>query len=212
MGRFYKIDTQGKMWLQRVSGVPAWTAADEGRILYDTLDTTSPVYIGGSSDWLAAGQYGDVPLGTTLLMETDVATLGYSLLTDQDDKVIYLTKGSAAGGAAGGSVQGTETFPNHTHAAGSFTQGVSGATNSLPAHTHGPGAGSANFMRSSPGGQVGESGDSYGTFTATGSAGSGTTHTHSGGTVTGTSGNQSAAITWATWKPRGINFTRQERI
>ncbi len=33
--RFYKIDTQGKMWLERLA-LPAWGAADEGRILYDT--------------------------------------------------------------------------------------------------------------------------------------------------------------------------------
>lgn len=33
--RFYKIDTQGKMWLQR-DALPGWTADDEGRIIYDT--------------------------------------------------------------------------------------------------------------------------------------------------------------------------------
>jgi hypothetical protein len=33
--KFYKVDMQGKIWLQRVA-VPAWAAADEGRILYDT--------------------------------------------------------------------------------------------------------------------------------------------------------------------------------
>jgi len=33
--RFYKLDVQGKMWLERLA-IPGWTAADEGRILYDT--------------------------------------------------------------------------------------------------------------------------------------------------------------------------------
>ena len=211
MGKFYKIDTQGKHWLQRLNGVPAWTPADEGRILYDSLDTTSPVYIGGATAWLAAGQYGDVPLGTTMLMQSDVATLGYSLITTEDDVVIYLTKGSGAGGAAGGSLQGTETFPNHIHDNGALAVGSINATYSLPSHTHPPQSGYGTFM-SSTGSSHGESGDSYGTFGNTGNAGSGGSHTHTGGTVTGTSGNQSAAITWATWKPRGINFTRQERI
>jgi hypothetical protein len=34
--RFYKVDVQGKMWLERLA-VPAWgSVANEGRILYDT--------------------------------------------------------------------------------------------------------------------------------------------------------------------------------
>ena len=33
--RFYKVDVQGKMWLQRLA-VPGWAASDEGRLLYDT--------------------------------------------------------------------------------------------------------------------------------------------------------------------------------
>jgi hypothetical protein len=33
--RFYKIDIQGKMWLERLA-IPGWTASDEGRLLYDT--------------------------------------------------------------------------------------------------------------------------------------------------------------------------------
>ena len=33
--RFYKIDIQGKMWIQRTP-IPGWLAADEGRVLYDT--------------------------------------------------------------------------------------------------------------------------------------------------------------------------------
>jgi hypothetical protein len=33
--RFYKVDVQGKMWLERLA-VPGWAASDEGRLLYDT--------------------------------------------------------------------------------------------------------------------------------------------------------------------------------
>lgn len=224
MSKFYKVDVQGKNWLQRVSGTPAWTPEDEGRILYNTLDSTTPVYIGGSSDWLASGKYADVPLGTTLLMDSDVAINGYSIETDQDDKVIYVTKGSAAGGAAGGTNQGTETFPNHahsqsghTHANGTLAMGTTGNTYSLPSHYHASPTG--NFY-TTVGNHVGESGDSYGVFVNTLSAGSGGSHSHTGGSVSGSTasgggdntGNQTAAITWASWKPSGRNFTRQSRI
>lgn len=225
MGKFYKVDIQGKNWLQRVTGKPVWTADDEGRILFDTNDADAPVQIGGASGWLKSGEHADVPVGTTLLIDSDVAITGYSIKTDQDDKVIYVTKGSAAGGAAGGTNQGTETFPNHahsqpthTHGNGTLAMGTTGNTYSLPAHTHPPQSGFANFMSSS-GSSHGRAGDSYGVFNNTGSAGSGGSHSHSGGSVSGSTasgggdntGNQTAAITWANWKPSGRNFTRQER-
>jgi len=41
--RFYKVDVRGKMWIQRLT-LPGWTAADEGRILYDTGDNIA--YLG----------------------------------------------------------------------------------------------------------------------------------------------------------------------
>lgn len=44
--RFYKIDTIGKMWLQRLA-VPAWLAADEGRLLYDTGNNVA--YLGDNA-------------------------------------------------------------------------------------------------------------------------------------------------------------------
>lgn len=47
--RFYKIDTKGKMWLDRRATMPAWAAGDEGRIAYD--ESTEDMYLGQSADW-----------------------------------------------------------------------------------------------------------------------------------------------------------------
>jgi len=199
MSKFYKVDIQGKNWLQRVNGLPAWTPNDEGRIVYDLLDSTAQLYIGGPTDWISAGQYGDVPLGTKLLMESDVATIGYSLLTDKDDMVMYITKGSAAGGEAGGTDKtgGTWTQPNHTHTV------ASGTVPGTRAHTH-PGASGLNFsMR--PGAVIVGSGDSQTVSSVTGSnSGTSTSHDHGGATGNGATAN--------TWRPSGRNFTRQERV
>lgn len=46
--RFYKIDTIGKMWLQRLS-LPVWAAADEGRLLYDTV--SRDMFLGDNGDF-----------------------------------------------------------------------------------------------------------------------------------------------------------------
>jgi len=43
-----------------------------------------------------------VPKNEIILFEKDTVVLGYTLLSDVDDEVIYITKGSAAGGTAGG--------------------------------------------------------------------------------------------------------------
>jgi len=47
--RFYNINTQGKLWLDRRASLPAWAAGDEGRIAYD--ESSEDVYVGQSADW-----------------------------------------------------------------------------------------------------------------------------------------------------------------
>jgi hypothetical protein len=224
--KFYGQDMRGKQWLQRVNGVAAWTAADEGRILYDSND--EQVKYGNSSQWAFAGAYNDVPLNTVLLIESDTALTGYTLLTNKDDMTVYISKGSGAGGEAGASDKSgstwtqpghTHTQPTHTHPVASHTHTVaSGTIPGVPAHTHGPQAGYANFMSSS-GSTHGDAGDSYGTFSNTDSSGGGgSSHNHGGvtggGTSTATAGGGDATGSGApanTWRPRGRNFTRQQR-
>jgi len=242
MGEFYNVDIRGKHWLERLPSLPVWAADDEARILFDT--TSQQVVFGNASEWIRAGRYGDVPLGATLLIESDVAIIGFSIETDVDDMISYATKGSGAGGGAGGAdyVGSTWTQPNHTHTqpthqhdigshvhtAGSHTHTTTAVALSvaqMAAHTHPPQAGFANFQ--GPGlATHNQSGNSYGFYANTGSAGSGSTHNHGTGAALGntgspTGGTDSGAgggdITGGgasgnTWRPEGRNFTRQTRI
>ena len=239
MSRYYKLDIRGKNWLQRVNGVPAWTADDEGRMVYDEAD--EQVKFGNASEWSNAGQYNDVPLNTILLIDSDTQLQGYTLLTNKDDIAVYITKGSVAGGQAGGTdyTGGTWTQPNHTHTQPTHVHNVGSHVHSVAAHTHTTSAvaltvaqlashrhaGSPNFVQSS-GAQIGESGDSYGAALYTGYAGSSATHTHGNtGSGSGNSGSPTGSTdtdagggdvtgggaTANTWRPKGRNFTRQQR-
>jgi len=224
--KFYGLDIRGKNWLQRLASEPVWTAADEGRIIYD--EAVEGVKFGTASEWSNAGSYNDVPLNTILLIESDTALTGYTLLTNKDDDVVYVTKGSGASGEAGGTDKagGTWTQPNHSHSVASHTHpvsshnhgGVSGSSSipGAPAHTHGTQAGFTQFMGIS-GGSHGRAGDSYGVFPNTDTGGGGSSaHTHSvsSGTATATSGgggNTGSDGTANSWRPKGRNFTRQQR-
>ena len=224
--RFYGMDVRGKFWPERLASEPAWTAADEGRLFYD--EAVQGMKFGTASAWSNAGSYNDVPLNTILLIESDTALTGYTLLTNKDDMAVYITKGSGAAGEAGGSDKagGTWTQPNHDHTNSTHTHPVSSHTHTVasgtvpgsPAHTHGPAPGTSNFMTTT-GASVGNSGDSYGAFTATDSGGGGgSSHNHGGvsggNTATATSGggaNTGNGATANTWRPRGRNFTRQQR-
>jgi hypothetical protein len=57
MGRFYKIDTQGKHWLERLAG-PGWVAADEARIIYDTV--AKKIYYADDSAFQELVNTGDI--------------------------------------------------------------------------------------------------------------------------------------------------------
>jgi len=59
----------------------------------------------------------DIPSGSIILFEADTAVTGYTLLTDVDDELVYITKGSAAGGEMGGidRTDSSWTQPVHAH-------------------------------------------------------------------------------------------------
>lgn len=232
MGKFYKVDIRGKNWLQRVNGVAAWTPADEGRMLYDRND--EQVKFGNSVEWSNAGQYNDVPLNTILLVDSAVQLDGYTLLTNIDDKVIYVSKGPGGANGVGGDNFGTwtqpthtHTQPTHTHTLGSHTHGIgnhihatSGMTlviSQMPSHTHGISpddcsggggdleAGAGALAFSLPTGGSGS--HTHGnTLAASGNTGGPTGGSDSGGgDITG------GGATANTWRPTGRNFTRQQR-
>lgn len=76
-----------------------------------------------------------VPKNEIVLFDKDTVVLGYSLLTDDDDGLVYITKGAGAGGNAGGAAKTSSTWtqPNHTH--GVTVDSALGHTHTI-AHTH----------------------------------------------------------------------------
>ena len=226
--KFYGIDMRGKYLMERLSTTPAWQSGDEGRLIY--AEDSQEMKFGNSIDWSNAGSYNDVPLNTILLIESDVAlTPSYTLLTNKDDMVVYITNGTT--GEQGGTDKsgGTWTQPNHTHtgpshdhSVGSHVHSTSGMTltiTQMPSHTHGispddcsggggdleSGAGALAFSLPTGGSGSHTHGNTGGGVGNTGVGGTGATGS-SGADMTG--GNASAN----TWRPKGRNFTRQQRI
>jgi hypothetical protein len=150
----------------------------------------------GIMDWVASA----IPAGDIILFEKDTAALGYTLKTDVDDGLVYVTKGSGASGEAAGTNKsgGTWMQPGHTHTGPSHTH-------TGPSHTHDTGSHSTSMLAA---GNPGGTGLTYALnitgHTATSAAGTGGT----GAAGTGATGESGTS---ATWRPTGRNFTRQQR-
>jgi hypothetical protein len=200
---FHGINSVGKVYLERLNSKPIFVSQWIGRIIF-ALDTQT-LSIGTSAGWIDIVSATDggltnptIPIGETILFEKDTAVFGYTLKIDFDDGVIYITKGSGAGGEAGGSNKAGGTWTqNHYHATRNHTLTIA----EMPSHDHPPKAGVANFM-SSTGSTHGEGGDSYGVHGTTGLRGGDQPHNH---------GNTENA-TGSSWRPKGKNYTRQTKI
>jgi len=200
-----------------------------GSVNFSTLNGNGSVGAGGSQ--VAVGnhthaQYIDIPSGICILFNANTAVSGYNLVTGIDDGVVYITKGSAAGGEAGANwkvggqweqpahVHGIYGDGHHNHTTGDVTLTVA----QMPSHTHGPGYPLVNFMGSSGPGivdSVGTSGDDYSATTATAAAGGNQPHNHGWTSATGThyhTGAVTAGGTPLSWRPKGWNMTLQCRI
>jgi hypothetical protein len=88
---------------------------------------------GGAARYLDA-----IPSGEIVLFEKDTAVAGYTLKTDVDDRLCFISKGSAAGGQTGGTnhSSGTWTQPDHVHTGPSHTHTGPSHTHSMEDHTH----------------------------------------------------------------------------
>ena len=158
---------------------------------------------------LEFGGLPSIPIGSIILFESNTQITGYTLLTDQDDDVVYITKGSVAGGEAGGTDKVGGTW-SHLHAVGTIT---------IPAHNHKwynyVSRGNTYSWASNGSTQIriiGQSGN-----TTQGLKGENTSSdarnpitdfwTQDSGAVaaTGNTANNT------TWRPKGRNFTRQQR-
>lgn len=183
--------------------------------------------IGGSSTAISGGSLPSIPAGEIILFESDTAVTGYTLLTDYNDGVVYITAGSGVHEEAGGTNKtgGTWTHPNHAHTiamdGSSHVHVISGDGS----HAHKWKEGSTETTFDSEGAALtltgGVSADGI-TITATGGtiqnddfwteavAG----HDHTGETGPGDDahnhgGTTGSSATINTWRPKGRNFTRQ---
>jgi len=131
--KFYGIDGRGDVLVERVTTKPVWDSSYEGRLIYAQDD--DELYFGVAADWKRTG---DIPTGETILFEKDTVVAGYTLQTDQDDQVVYITKGSAAGGEAGASgyTGSTWTQPDHGHTVDGHTHTVNSHDHTIGAHNH----------------------------------------------------------------------------
>ena len=150
-------------------------------------------------EWTSAS----IPVGEKILFYKNTAVTGYSLLNTLDDKVVYVTKGSAAGGQTGGAVHsaGTWTQPNHTHTGPSHTHTGPSHTHSVPSGGISVRTGTdSNYCMAN---QSGTANHLYGIVTGAGGTGA----TGAAGT-----GNTGSKATTNAWRPAAYNFTMQQRI
>jgi hypothetical protein len=175
--------------------------------------------VGALSNQVAIGnhlhpQYIDVPSGLCILFNSNTAVSGYSLVTTIDDALVYITKGSAAGGEngaqwkSGGSWtqpshnHGIVSAPNHTHTftSSSHTHSVSGTTgvNSGSGEDQGDGTNVCAPINHTHAFSVTSGGS-----TVSGTTNNAGSHDHTGATTMNATAN--------TWRPRGWNMTLQCR-
>jgi hypothetical protein len=192
------------------------TAAD---VTYDNLSANGDV--GTGSTQVSQGnhthtQYTDIPTGEIILFEKDTAVVGYSLLAGYDDGLVYVTKGSAAGGETGGTnkFDSKWTQPNHLHATSNHNlteaelPNVTGSfeiwRTSVVGETqvHNPQGVFSIAISGTVDNSVDYQGDVRNRDTVSLSFGSGNAHNH---------GNTQESAPANTWRPRGRNFTRQQR-
>ncbi len=146
--------------------------------------------------------YGSVPAGETILFEDNTAVTGYTLETSFDDGIVYITKGSAAGGETAGTNKSGSTWTQTTHDHGGNTGYHTLTVAEIPSHRHGAAAGS--FITSQGSGGTIRGGDNYAWIPYTDYAGGSTGHRHDLGSIT-------ADATANTWRPYGRNLTRQTK-
>ncbi len=138
--------------------------------------------------------------GVKMIFYADVAPTGWTLLNTLDDKILYITKGSAAGGQTGGAAHttGTWTQPNHTHTGPSHTHTGPSHTHTGPSHTHTHSHGKGGYLLD------GLATTADGVSTDTNALASGTDATGASGTdATGASGTAATgtSATVNTWRP-----------
>lgn len=101
-----------------------------GAIAYNT--TNNQMYVNNGTTWLTWSLIDYIPSATKMIFYQDTAPVGWTLDDTLDDKLIYITKGSAAGGEIGGAVNTSGTWSISGLTVGSHVHTYS----DLPQHNH----------------------------------------------------------------------------
>lgn len=126
--------------------IAALTSPPPCAVAWDS-DNKNLWYYSGSS-WVNLG--GTIPTGTKMVFHAEAAPVGWTIDASMNDVVLYITKGSAAGGQTGGGAHSTGTWTTsfaHTHTTDAHTITMS----QMPIHYHagtgkGPVAGGAGTL------------------------------------------------------------------
>jgi len=142
-----------------------------------------------------------------------------------DDGVVYITKGSVAGGEVGGSAKtgGTWTQPNHTHTGPNHRHTgpnhnhqwfnyTNSTTNGKSYNSAGSSIDISRLSYSNGRTTIGSSSQCDGTWGRNGLYPDFYTTKVSGYTGYGGTENTGGGATANTWRPKGNNFTRQQKI
>jgi len=128
----------GMLWHDTNGAYLKVRKADNGSWLYVLLGTApctegqilaTPAEINKACDLTTNAFFTSGGVRKILLYE-NVAPVGWTIQNTLDDKLVFVTKGSVAGGQTGGGVHsaGTWTQPNHTHTGPSHTHTLSSPT------------------------------------------------------------------------------------
>jgi hypothetical protein len=134
--KFHGIKMLGKIFAQIVANISS-VSWNSGHISNLVLDQNTGTLFYGDPSSNSFRTLTDVPFGSIFLFETDTSISGYTLLTTVDDAVVFITRGSSAGGETGGTAKsgGTWSMGAHSHGLASHYHTVSSHFHTM-SHTH----------------------------------------------------------------------------
>lgn len=249
--KFNGINMLGKIFTQIVSNISSLVYSSNYTSTLILSQSDGTLYYGDPAT-SSFRTLTDIPTGSIFLFDSDTATVGYSLLTNVDDMVVYVAAGSGAGAEyTGGGTRGSwtkeahsHTLNSHTHTSASHTHYFGSHTHSTTSHRHNwiyyAGAGATYSYNSGgslillqaygttqtntgpgvneDGGMDGQAaaGHFWSSYSAPGTTTpQSTTYTGASNGVSGGATGSSSTDTQpasASWRPKGRNLTRQQRV
>jgi len=121
---FYRINDQGKIWIQRVDDISliGHRDSDEGRLLYSK--SNQKIYIATSTEWrMLSVEYSVISSGTKMLFGSYPLPVGWNI-SNSNDMVVSLTNSSGSIGSIAGSwtITGMNNIESHNHTGATGTE------------------------------------------------------------------------------------------